>query len=90
MQLRARADNFNSTWNGSLSVKKTAFMFQLLQNNLEISLSKKGAKNVLLGKSHLNLLLSSATKTYTLSSHWLGLTLHGLTLSFLLAALISR
>ena len=28
-------------------------MFQLLQNNLEISLSKKDAKNVLLGKSHL-------------------------------------
>ena len=28
-------------------------MFQLLQNNLEISLSIKDAKNVLLGKSHL-------------------------------------
>ena len=28
-------------------------MFQILQNNLEISLSKKDAKNVLLGKSHL-------------------------------------
>ena len=31
-------------------------MFQLLQNNLEISVSKKYAKNELLGKSHLSLL----------------------------------
>ena len=60
VQLRARADELNadvaainSTWGGSLSVKKTVLMFQILQNNLEISLSKKDAKNVLLGKSHL-------------------------------------
>ena len=59
VQLRARADNLNAdvaarfNWDGSLSVKKTALMFQLLQNNLELSLSKKDAKNVLLGKSHL-------------------------------------
>ena len=59
-QFKTRADNLNadvyrlnSTWDGSLSVKKTALMFQLLQNNLEISLFKKDAKNVLLGKSHL-------------------------------------
>lgn len=59
MQLRARADNLNADVAAKFNLgwifirKKTALMFQLLQNNQEISLSKKEAKNVLLGKSHL-------------------------------------
>ena len=59
VQLRARADNLNADVAAKFNLgwifirKKTALMFQLLQNNQEISLSKKEAKNVLLGKSHL-------------------------------------